>query len=194
MAFYVPETAHMSPFVIFIFYIPGATATWMSVPSIPASFSAPLPLKEDQLVLKLVDAADNMVAGLPPSSVAVLIDRSVGDVSFQDMCESAELEASGSAGAIIVANSNTGPELFQMLSTSKEFSMGIACLLISQESALQLRSSMAMKEVWISISLESTSTVRSSTDPDVWKFLRPQTQPIIFDTILPEYCCHCSIM
>ncbi len=58
----------------------------MYVPSIPASFSAPLPLKEDQLLFKLVDAADSRVAGLPPSSVAVLIDRSAGLMSFQDMC------------------------------------------------------------------------------------------------------------
>ncbi len=105
---------------------------------------------------------------------------------------SAQLKASGSAGAIIVANSNTGPELFQMTSNSKDVSMGIACLFISQESAVQLRSSMALKEVWISINIEPTSTV--STDPDVWRNLRPDTQPVIFDTKLPESCCHCSVM
>ncbi len=194
MAFYVPETAHMPPFVICIFYIPITTATWIRVPSIPASFSAPIPLKEDQLILKLMDAADSRVTGLRPSSVAVLIDRSASDMPFQDVCETAAQEASGSAGAIIVANMNPGPELFQMVSTSKDFSMDLACLLISHESGLHLRSSMTMKEVWISISLEPTSTIRSSADPDVWKPLRPQTQSIIFDNKPPEYCCHCPLL
>ncbi len=153
---YVPETSHhhISLFV-FLFYhhliIPGATetetetetetaiATWIHIPSIPASFSAPLPSIEDCFILKLVEAVDSRSTALSPSSVAVLIDRD-SNTPFQDMCESIALEACGSVGVIRVANSNTGPELFQMISSSEDFSMSIACLLISQESAVQLRS------------------------------------------------------
>ncbi len=127
---------------------------------------------------------------LPLLSVAVLVDRD-SKTSFHDMCGSAQLKASGSAGAIIVVNSNTGNELFQMVS-SKGDSMSIACLLISQESAAQLRSTMALKDVWVSINTEPTSTV--SADPDLWRNLRPDTQPVIFDAKPAGSCCHCSVM
>ncbi len=60
--------------------------TWMPIPSIPASFSAPLPSLKERVVLKLVETADCISAtALPLSSVAVLVDRD-SKTSFQDMC------------------------------------------------------------------------------------------------------------